>query len=272
MKKIIIRSITGIIFVSLVVLSIVSTKVILLNVFLLFTCIGLYEYRNLLKIKRINLSLSFFVIALIPYFIIGYVDLWKYFPSQLLLFLLFGVILLSFIIELFRKNEKYPFTNLSYSTLGILWIAFPLALVNYIPTITPNGQMLLLSIFIIIWLYDTLAYCIGSLIGKHPLFERISPKKTWEGAVGSVLCTLIITFFFTIIFSNIPLSQWEWMGLALTIIITGTLGDLIESMFKRQIEVKDSGTILPGHGGILDRLDSVLIAIPFALIYLQIVI
>lgn len=115
---------------------------------------------------------------------------------------------------------------------------------------------------------DTGAYCFGTLFGKHRLFERISPKKSWEGSIGGGLLTLATGFVFSIFFSF--MSPIAWAGLSLTVTIFGTWGDLVESLIKRHMKIKDSGTILPGHGGILDRFDSALIAIPAAVIYLYI--
>ena len=107
--------------------------------------------------------------------------------------------------------------------------------------------------------------------GKHPLFQRISPKKTWEGTLVAALLTIFF-YFFVYFFQKSNLNSWQWMGLAAIIVTTGTLGDLIESMFKRSLDVKDSGSIMPGHGGILDRFDSMLFALPFILLYLNIII
>jgi phosphatidate cytidylyltransferase len=184
--------------------------------------------------------------------------------------LMLVLLFLLFIVELFRKQES-PFTNIAYSILGIMWIVLPFTLVNHFHLILSEWRFLLLSVFIIIWLYDTLAYCVGMLIGKHRLFERISPKKSWEGAIGSTILTLILVYFANLLFPMLPLTSFQWVGLALIIIVFGTLGDLIESMFKRQLSAKDSGTILPGHGGVLDRFDSILLAIPFVWFYLMII-
>ena len=115
---------------------------------------------------------------------------------------------------------------------------------------------------------DTGAYCIGSMLGKHRLFERISPKKSWEGSVGGALFALASSFAFAHYFPFMGMGQW--VGLALTIVVFGTWGDLTESLLKRQLGIKDSGNILPGHGGMLDRFDSTLMAIPAAVVYLYI--
>ena len=113
---------------------------------------------------------------------------------------------------------------------------------------------------------DTGAYCIGSLLGKHRLFERISPKKSWEGSIGGAVVALIAAAILAHFFTTLNL--WEWLGLALTIVVFGTWGDLTESLFKRQLGIKDSGHILPGHGGMMDRFDRALMAIPAATVYL----
>ena len=270
MKNLIIRTITGIAFVALIVSSILVSEMFLFNVFLLFTCLGMYEYRTLLQQNNVKLSIAFYVVGLLVYFIVSYALLWGIFGANLMLMLVLALLFILFVAELFSKQEQ-AFLSIAYAVLGILWIVLPLALVNRVPLLLSDGKFLLLSLFIFIWLYDTLAYCVGMLIGKHRLFERVSPKKSWEGAIGSTLLTLTAAYFAHFLFPMLPLTPFQWMGLALVIIVFGTLGDLVESLFKRQLSVKDSGTILPGHGGILDRFDSMLFALPFVLLYLNIV-
>ena len=170
--------------------------------------------------------------------------------------------------ELYLKKAN-PMLNWAYSMLSQLYIGLPFALLNVLAfhndpeySSVSYNPILPLSIFIFLWLSDTGAYCVGSLIGKHRLFERISPKKSWEGSIGggvvAIGASFILAHYFTI------MSMWEWAGLALVVVIFGTWGDLTESLLKRQLHVKDSGTILPGHGGMLDRFDSALMAIPAA--------
>ena len=134
-----------------------------------------------------------------------------------------------------------------------------------------HGNVILLLYFIIIWMSDTFAYCVGSLIGKHKLFERVSPKKTWEGSIGSLILTMLLAFFIPKIFPSVSLTSVQMLWMALIVFVSGTIGDLMESLLKRQFEVKDSGGILPGHGGILDRFDSTLLSIPCVIIYLIII-
>ena len=119
------------------------------------------------------------------------------------------------------------------------------------------------------WASDTGAYCVGSLIGKHPLFKRISPNKSWEGSVGGAVLAIGISMIFAHYDTSLY-STLQWAGMALVVVVFGTWGDLVESLMKRQLGIKDSGNILPGHGGMLDRLDSSLIAIPAVALYLAI--
>lgn len=176
------------------------------------------------------------------------------------------------ITELYLK-KKNPIGNWAYSMLSQLYVALPFALLNVLAfhnspetsSVTYN-PILPLSIFVFIWLSDTGAYCVGSLIGKHRLFERISPKKSWEGSIGGGIFSIASSFAFAHFF---PFMQTgEWAGLAIVVVIFGTWGDLTESLMKRQLGIKDSGNILPGHGGMLDRFDSALMAIPAAVVYL----
>lgn len=270
MKVLLTRTLTGILFIGIIVLAIVSNAWVLFNVFLIFCCIGLYEYKNLLSKKDIRLDISFYIISLIVYFAIGYIELWKnpyykiIFPLGLSILFLFFLLM-----ALFNPKQTSPLSYIAASFAGIITIVIPFSFINHFHRM-PEG--LLLAVFILIWIYDTLAYCVGSLIGKHPLFQRISPKKTWEGTLVAALLTIVLSYFFVYFFQKSNLNSWQWMGLAAIIVTTGTLGDLIESMFKRSLDVKDSGSIMPGHGGILDRFDSMLFALPFILLYLNIII
>lgn len=179
------------------------------------------------------------------------------------------VVFLLFVIELWR-NKKNPFTNVAMSLLGITYIAVPFGLLMYLfdPLVLsgPLHYGVVLGFLLIIWLNDTGAYFVGSLIGKNKLFERISPGKTWEGSIGGLIFALLTAWGLSLIFRQ--LDVLHWMTLALVIITFGTLGDLVESMLKRSLGIKDSGTIMPGHGGLLDRFDAVLLSAPFVFVYL----
>jgi len=174
-----------------------------------------------------------------------------------------------FVIALYQKRVK-PFQVLAITFLGITCVSLPLCLFLMMPFLPGPGNTyhaeVPLSLFLMLWANDTGAYLSGHLFGKHALFERISPKKTWEGSVGGAIACLFTGYLLSRQYRLLTTLQWEI--LAFIIITAGTYGDLIKSMLKRSVKVKDSGTILPGHGGILDRFDSLLGAAPFILIYL----
>ena len=181
-------------------------------------------------------------------------------------FLFFFIVL--FAIELFRKEEgSSRLQAVSMFFIPMLWIGIPVFMMGWMISVNMPS---VLALFIIIWLDDTLAYCAGSLFGRHKLCERISPKKTWEGFIIAMVLTVAASVSFSYIgfFTDAVIwSPLKWMGFALVVVLFGTLGDLVESMIKRSCGVKDSGNILPGHGGVLDRFDSILMAVPAAVLY-----
>jgi len=185
------------------------------------------------------------------------------------LLLIIPVIFVLFFLELWR-NKANPFTNIALSLTAVTYIAIPFGLIMYFfdPVVIsgPYHYGIVLGFLVILWLNDTGAYFVGSLIGKHKLFERISPGKTWEGSIGGALFALLTAWGLSFIFKQLDVSHW--LILAIVIVISGSLGDLVESMLKRSLGIKDSGDILPGHGGILDRFDAVLLSAPFVFVYL----
>ncbi|MGI8892754.1 MAG: phosphatidate cytidylyltransferase [Bacteroidia bacterium] len=177
------------------------------------------------------------------------------------------VIFLIFIIELFKKH-KQPFLNISYTILGVIYIALPISLLNLL-VVAPGVNYypsIVLGFFFLLWSYDTGAYIGGRLLGRNKLFERISPKKTWEGAIAGLVISIGISYLISQYFTLLLFEQWAVM--AVIIAVTGTLGDLTESMLKRSADIKDSGSLLPGHGGVLDRFDALFISVPFVVAYL----
>lgn len=191
----------------------------------------------------------------------------------LIIFLPYMLLLMGMMISELYLREVDPIGNCAYTMLSQAYVALPFALLNLLAFWHPTAELqgtysyvLPLSVFIFIWASDTGAYCIGSLIGKHKLFLRISPKKSWEGSIGGGLLAIGIAFAMAHFFP--VLSLLEWICMAIIIVVFGTWGDLTESMIKRQFGLKDSSNILPGHGGMLDRFDSALMAIPAAVIYI----
>jgi phosphatidate cytidylyltransferase len=181
-------------------------------------------------------------------------------------FLFFPFIFLAFIYELFTRSAT-PFQNVGFIVLGMVYIGAPFALLDFIAF---HGDQFysktVFGLLALTWLNDTGAYLIGSRFGKHPLHPRISPKKTWEGTLGGVAVTFIVAFLLDVIIDEIRLI--DWLVLAAIVSVFGTMGDLVESMLKRSVGVKDSGNLLPGHGGVLDRFDAFIFLLPFAAAYL----
>lgn len=182
------------------------------------------------------------------------------------------IILYLIISELYLKREN-PIANWAFTIFSQLYIAVPFALLNTLsfqstnsPTVVEYNPILPLAVFVFIWVSDSGAYLVGVKFGKNRLFERISPKKSWEGSIGGATFTLIAAFILSLYVPYLTLGQW--LILALVVVIFGTWGDLSESLLKRTLGIKDSSYILPGHGGFLDRFDSALMAIPAAVICL----
>ncbi len=188
-----------------------------------------------------------------------------------MLFLMPVLFFLFFIYELFTKTEA-PFTNIAMLALGLLYIIVPFILLSFVG-IGHNGfrPALVFGMLILVWANDTTAYMAGSRIGKNKFFPRISPKKTWEGTISGGVGSVIAAGLCSLVFSNLGLSLVDWLGMGLVIAIFGPLGDLVESMFKRSLGIKDTGAILPGHGGFLDRFDAFIFVIPFATLYLYLI-
>jgi len=183
-----------------------------------------------------------------------------------MLLVLLPLIFCLFIFELFAKSEK-PFANLAYVMLGIVYISIPYTLFIILCTglvgAGQAGHHFILAVLLMIWSGDTGAYMLGSKIGKHKMFPRISPKKTWEGTFSGVFSAMLVGVLCWLVFTNVALDWWQWVTVAAVCALFGVLGDLVESMMKRSLNIKDSGNILPGHGGFLDRFDSFMFVQPF---------
>lgn len=185
----------------------------------------------------------------------------KYFA---ILFPLSGLI---FLTELYRK-KSLPFANISYTILGIVYASLPFTLFQHIAFTTTRhySWQIILGILLMLWASDSGAYFAGKTLGKTKLFERISPKKTWEGSIGGLALSLVFAYGLSVYCTDLAL--WQWMTLSVIIVVIGGYGDLVESLLKRSIEIKDSSNFLPGHGGFLDRFDGLLLALPFIACFL----
>ena len=267
------RAVTGVLFVIVLVGCILYSPLSFGILFTIISVLSVHEFAQLVS-KSSEVSINKTITALGGAYL--FLALMSFCTQQSVgarVFLPYlGLLLYMMITELYLK-KKNPTGNWAYSMLSQLYVALPFALLNVLAfqnspetgSVTYN-PILPLSIFVFIWLSDTGAYCVGSLIGKHRLFERISPKKSWEGSIGGGIFSIASSLGFAHFFPFMP--GWQWVGLAIVVVIFGTWGDLTESLMKRQLGIQDSGNILPGHGGMLDRFDSALMAIPAAVVYL----
>ena len=271
-KNMLVRTVTGVLFVAALVTSFLRFEAMVF-LFAIITGLTLWEYAtivNTMKAVRINRFIStaagvYFFLA-----VAGYCS--GITPSAVFIPYLLTVVYL-FVSELYTRHE-HAINDWAYTMLSQMYIALPFAMLNVLAFQSSDDgirycRILSLSIFIFLWTSDTGAYCVGSLLGRHKLFPRISPAKSWEGSLGGAILVLIAASLISQLIDDASiLTLYEWLGLGLVVTIFGTWGDLVESLFKRTVGIKDSGNILPGHGGMLDRFDSALMAIPAAVVYL----
>ncbi|QCR24098.1 phosphatidate cytidylyltransferase [Pontibacter sp. SGAir0037] len=189
------------------------------------------------------------------------------FPANYL-YLALPLLMLLFIWELYRKHPQ-PFTNIAFTLLGVVYVAVPFGLLHLLGFLVGEySWQPILGLMLLIWTADTGAYIAGKSFGKHKLLERVSPGKTWEGWAGGTVLAVVVGYILSLYFNDLVL--YQWLIIAVLVAVFGVLGDLVESLLKRSLGVKDSGTLLPGHGGILDRFDSLIMAIPFIVAFLKI--
>ena len=276
-KNFIVRTITGTLFVAIMVAGFLNPRAMVF-LFALITGLSVWEYTGLVNgIDDVRVNRFISTVAGVYLFLA--VAAWR---MGLVANFIIVVPYLLTIVYLFVSGlftcSKNPVADWAYTMLGQMYVALPLSMINIL-AFEVDGQwgvnfdpLLPLSIFIFLWTNDSGAYCCGSLLGRHKLFPRVSPGKSWEGSIGG--CVLVLAVAALIGWwansgeMTHQLSIAAWMGLGLVVVVFGTLGDLVESLFKRTLGIKDSGNLLPGHGGMLDRFDSALMAIPAAVIYL----
>ena len=266
------RAITGILFVGVLVGCILYDPWTFSALFVVISALTIREFGHLInQVEGVSINKNITMLAGVYLYMAVMAFCTNLSGSKIFLPYLLLIMYLM-ISELYLKKEN-PVMNWAYSMLSQLYIALPFAMLNVLSfhtnpmdTSVSYNPILPLSVFVFIWLSDTGAYCVGSLIGRHRLFERISPKKSWEGSIGGGIVAIGSSFIFAHYFPIMNMA--EWAGLALIVVIFGTWGDLTESLLKRQLHIKDSGAILPGHGGMLVRFDSALMAIPAAVVYL----
>ncbi len=268
------RAITGFLFILTIMAGVYFNAIIALSLFSLIVLLGVDEFYTLVKKSKTIQPIKFWGIltGLVSIIILGLIVL-----NIVALKLVFIPVLMTFfifLIELYRKKEN-PFINVAYTILSMVYIVIPFAMLFHLGYYSGNSFTdkysfhIILGFFLMLWTNDTGAYLAGRFLGKHKLFERISPKKTWEGSIGGGLLTIGVAYVLSIYFTN--LNSTNWIVLAIIVAVFGGLGDLVESMLKRSLNIKDSGNILPGHGGILDRFDGLLLSVPFIYSYLYLI-
>lgn len=291
------RLLSGLLFLIIMVSMLLIGSITFYMLMTIIITLSLYEFY--LIIRKYNVRIPYLYVLLISITIFT-----LYFSISLNIIepiwftiILIPLIFFLFVGELYRYQKK-PFHNIAYSILSVVYITVPITLLNSFVFLEREdlhagnffdipsyegffsdvlffnsdrtiiySPYILLGFFTLIWIYDTFAYLIGISFGKHRLFERISPKKSWEGAIGGALVTCSLSTLFPNFFHILT---WQnWLILSIIVVFASTMGDLVESMLKRSLDLKDSGSIIPGHGGVLDRFDSILLASPAAFIYLQ---
>lgn len=278
MSNLLQRIITGIIGAAFMLTAIWFSYTSFVLLFFLINLLSSIEYHQLLKKAKIDSNVTAGIAGGVLVYILFILNAYLFIPSAILIAITCVLFMSYMLIELFSENGQ-PITRAAYTITGILYVSVPFGLLTLIPFPWETSEFsisstdayqykIIYALLFLIWANDVGAYFIGKFLGKHKLFERISPKKTWEGSIGGLLFSILFTF---LLYQNFGIySIPKWMGLCLIVVVTGSLGDLVESMIKRTLDVKDSGTILPGHGGLLDRFDALIFAIPFVFIYLTI--
>lgn len=264
------RSLSGVLFASILIFSILYSKISFISLFFILMVFCLYEFKKMIQLKSV---FPYLIGTLLFIFgnILGVEDVPNKMIFEYVGVALFLTIFISFASILFAKKEEV-ISHLGKIFLSIIYIVVPFTLIVKIPFLNTSFNYVnttILGVFLLIWTNDTFAYLVGKNFGKHKLLERISPNKTIEGFIGGMFFTFTLSYFLAQQFTTLSLVQW--IVIAGIVSIFGVLGDLIESMFKRQAGVKDSSNFIPGHGGFLDRFDSVIFAAPFIFIYLQFV-
>ena len=277
MNNFIVRTITAIIFVAVIVASFLRAETMIL-LFALVSGMTIWEFIRLVNDRprvTVNRMITTITGVYLFFAMAGFCS--ELAPSGVFIPYLISIIYLM-VAELYLKHED-PIHDWAYTMMSQLYIALPFSLLNVLAFhLTPENEVvydpvLPLCMFVFLWINDAGAYICGSLLGKHKLFPRISPGKSWEGSIGGGILVMLVAYFIPSIIDHFSLfafhlSPLQCAGLGLVIVVFGTWGDLIESLFKRTLGIKDSGNVLPGHGGMLDRFDSSLLAIPAAAVYI----
>ena len=270
LKKIAIRALSGLVYCLIIIGCIISGYKGVTILASLLTIWGCLEFTNITGgLTRRNIPA---VILDIAACLSLSISLCIGLPLENILTNWLAIIMLRLIVEIYLKSD-HPLRHTAHSLMSQIYIGVPMAVMVYIAM--NYSPYILLTIFVLMWLNDTGSYLVGCSIGRHKLIERVSPKKTWEGFFGGLIFSMAVSlliFYFIKPFEgmeHIDMSLIFWLSVGAIVSIIGTWGDLIESMIKRDLQIKDSGNLIPGHGGILDRIDSILFVLPAILLFLH---
>tara|TARA_B110000003_G_scaffold274490_1_gene314591 strand:- start:12574 stop:13371 length:798 start_codon:yes stop_codon:yes gene_type:complete len=265
MTNLVKRVVSGFFYSILCIGAIMYSKESYLTLISIFGILCIREFFNMIKYNNVIIYILFLIILYLEYSVLNSILL----LAILLILSLSGSIQL--MINLFLKNNHYPSNKLQKFDISIRYLLLSFIFLIFLPIVNQEyEESIILSLVIFIWVNDSFAFFVGKNFGKRKLFESVSPKKTLEGFFGGIIFTLITAFILSYFDNYFSLNQLIVISLMTSVL--GTIGDLVESKFKRQAKIKDSGTLIPGHGGLLDRLDSLLFVAPFVYLYINFII
>ncbi|MFN7912034.1 MAG: phosphatidate cytidylyltransferase [Bacteroidota bacterium] len=277
LKTLGVRSISALVFVIVLMGAVLYSYWSLILFFLIISVIGIHEFYNLankLGAKPFRLPGYLLGVSVFLAFV-DFTTIFNYYFKQNVFAYLSILTMLFLLTTCVLKLRQQPILDLCYTVFGVTYVSIPFALVGYLAgtwsSLNQTGESsawTILSVIFLIWSNDTFAYLGGSLFGKHKLLERVSPGKTWEGTVFGVLVTIVVSFLLQTYLLHSE-NMLLWITLGILVPITATIGDLFESLLKRKAGVKDSGSLMPGHGGVLDRFDSLLFVVPVTLVVVK---
>ncbi len=280
-KELLIRSVTGIAFVLVMVTCILWNPMSFAVLFAVISGLTTWEFCSLVN-RHMNCQVNRFIVTLASVYLFGAVMVFNANITGSEVFIPYLITIVYLLISELYFKENNVLMNWAFSLMAQLYVALPFALLSTMSLVAVNygmgrvgvayDPMYVLAVFVFIWFGDSAAYAFGSMFGKNRLFPRISPKKSWEGCIADIVACLVVSQAIACwsngFSGNELVNRFAWAGLAAVVSVFGTWGDLVESLIKRKLGIKDSGNILPGHGGMLDRFDSSLLAIPMAVVYI----